>query len=385
MIGPRRALAVPVVLAGLSMLGPFSIDTPFPAFTDLQAQFDVGAETTQQVVSAYLLAFAAMSILHGPLSDAVGRRPVMLVSLSAYAVASVGAALAPSMTVLLVCRVLQGLSAGGGVIVSRTIIRDLYAGAEAQRLMSRVMMIFGLAPAVAPVIGGWLLQVTSWRGIFGFLAVLALLLVATVVVVLPETHPPERRTRLSVVSIVTSLLGVVRSGRFQRVAWAATFLFAAYFLYVGSAAIVVVDLLHQGPRDFWVLFVPLIAGFIAGSAISGRLAGRVDETRLVSAGTLVSIGAGAINVAVVAVAPTLPWAVVGLSFPTLQLVVLDMFPRSRGAAASAVTGMTLVVNAIGAGALAPLVTSSLLVLAVTAFWSILAGGLMWGWHLRRGG
>ena len=145
---------VPLILAGLSMLGPFSIDTPFPAFPAMARDFDVTSADMQLVVSAYLVAFGLMSPFHGPLSDALGRKPVIIGGVVLYAAASIGCALSPDLATLLVFRVLQGLSAGGGVIVSRTIIRDVYEGPEAQRLMSRVMLIFGIAPAIAPVIGG---------------------------------------------------------------------------------------------------------------------------------------------------------------------------------------------------------------------------------------
>lgn len=216
----RARLAVPLALAALSMLGPFAIDTPFPAFTEMGADFDVSAERMQLVVTAYLVPFGLMSPFHGPLSDALGRRPVMLGGVALYAIASVGIAMAPTFAVLLVFRVIQGLVAGGGVIVSRTVIRDVYDGAEAQRLMSRVMMIFGLAPAVAPVIGGLLLQVGQWPGIFWFQAGIAAALIAVVVLILPETHPPDRRTPLRVGALLGSLATVVRSARFHRVAWA---------------------------------------------------------------------------------------------------------------------------------------------------------------------
>lgn len=121
----------------LSMIGPFSIDTPFPAFDEMRVALRVDSDQLQLVVTAYMLAFAAMSIFHGPLSDALGRRPVILGSIAVYVVASIGCALAPSLGWLLVGRVVQGLSAGGSTIVSRTVIRDVFDGPQAQRLMSR--------------------------------------------------------------------------------------------------------------------------------------------------------------------------------------------------------------------------------------------------------
>jgi DHA1 family bicyclomycin/chloramphenicol resistance-like MFS transporter len=392
--GERQRLGVvmPLTLAGLTMLGPFSIDTPFPAFAALQQEFGVGPAATQQLVSVYLLAFALMSLVHGPLSDALGRRPVMLGALAVYAVASVGCALAPSMEVLLAFRTLQGLSAGGGVIIARVVVRDLYEGPAAQRLMSRVTMIFGLAPAVAPIVGGWLLGLGSWRVIFWFLVAVALLQMAVVWFVLDETHPPEQRTPLRLRPMLADLAAVARTVRWHRIAWAGSFVFAGYFLYVGAAAIVVVDLLGLGSDQFWVLFVPLIAGLTLGSWASGRAADLMPARRLVSIGLAVAVVAGVVNVVLAALPATsgLPAAVlapsglglaVGLAFPTLQLAPLDLFPDARGAAASATTVTSLLLNGLVAGLVAPVVTTSLAATAAASLALVLGGVGFWSWHL----
>ena len=256
---------IPLVLAGLSTLGPFSIDAPFPAFPQMGTDFGVDAAQMQLVVSAYLFAFGAMSVFHGPISDALGRKPVMLAGVTAYGIASLAAAFAPNLAVLLLCRVAQGISAGGGVIVSRTIIRDLFEGAEAQRLMSRVAMIFGLAPAIAPVVGGALLQIGRWPVIFVFQAGIALALISAVTLLLPETHPASRRTSLSIGGVLQPLGRVARDLAYQRLAWAALLAQASWFIYIGGAAIYVAGLLGRGESDYWVLFFPMVAGVILGS------------------------------------------------------------------------------------------------------------------------
>src|SRR5699024_663252 len=180
------------------MIGPFTIDTIFPGFEAIGRDFAVDATALQQLTSTYLLAFALMSVLHGPLSDALGRKPVMIGGLVGYTVASVVAATAPSFAVLLAARVAQGLFAGAATIVSRAVIRDLFEGPEAQRLMARVMMIFAVAPAVAPVIGGEILRFATWHAIFWFVGVYAVATAVLTALVLPETLPPQDRTRLRV-------------------------------------------------------------------------------------------------------------------------------------------------------------------------------------------
>ena len=373
------------------MLGPFSIDTPFPAFRAMAEDFDVTSADMQLVVSAYLVAFGLMSPFHGPLSDALGRRPVIVGGVLVYAVASVGCALSPNLETLLVFRVLQGLSAGGGVIVSRTIIRDVFEGAEAQRLMSRVMLIFAIAPAIAPVIGGVLLQLGAWPIAFWFMAGVALLLVAVVVVFLPETHPAERRIPLRVGSLVRSLTTVARSAAFHRVAWAAALSFAGQFIYVSSASIIVVDLLGLGELDFWVLFAPLVGAVLLGSQISSSSAGRISGNLLVTGSLAFCVLSAGVNVGIASVAgPTLPWVVLGpallglgtvAAYPTMQLILLDMFPGGRGSAVSLFTFFTLLLNGLIASLLAPRVTGSVVTLALASALLVVAGFGCWLWHL----
>ena len=385
-------VVLPIILAFLSMLGPFSVDTPFPGFAHMRTEFGVGPAEMQWVVSAYLASFAIMSIFHGPLSDALGRKPVMLTGVLVYAAASVGCALSTSLGMLLVFRVIQGLSAGGGVIVSRTIIRDLYEGEQAQRLMSRVAMIFGLGPAIAPIIGGLLLQFGPWRTIFWFLVVYGVLMALAIIFLLPETHPVERRVPFRLGPMMASLGEVARSPRFHRVAWSSALSFGGQFLYIGAAAIFVVDLLHKGETDFWVFFAPMISGVVLGSAVSSRAAGRVSGRTLVTAGFTFALFAAGLNIAIAAspLGDQLPWAVIGPSlvafgiscgWPTQQLTMLDMFPGARGAAASLGSFFALMLNALAAVFLVPYVTGSVLQLALASGALVLLGMICWVWHL----
>ena len=165
------------LLAALSTLGPFSIDAYLPAFTGMQASLNATPLEIQQTLSGYLFAFGVMFLFHGALSDSFGRRPVILVALVVYTLASIGAAMAGTVHGLIVGRVFQGLSVGAGMVVGRAMIRDLFGPEDAQRLMSLVTLFFGLAPAIAPVIGGWLFVGLGWRSIFWFLAAVGLALV----------------------------------------------------------------------------------------------------------------------------------------------------------------------------------------------------------------
>ncbi|MCS6947500.1 MAG: MFS transporter, partial [Steroidobacteraceae bacterium] len=209
-----------ILLAMLTMLSPFSIDTFFPSLRDIERQFAVSPLATQQLLTAYMLPYALMALVHGPLTDALGRRRIALLGLGAHAAASFACALAPSFAVLLAMRAAQGITAGAGMAVSRAVVRDLYDGPEAQRLLSTMSMIFTLAPAVAPVVGGVLQVNFGWRASFVFVALLAAMLWVAVWRRLPETHPPERRLPFAFVPLARASWNVMRHREFQLLALA---------------------------------------------------------------------------------------------------------------------------------------------------------------------
>lgn len=381
-----------VILAGLGMVGPFSIDTMFPAFARMQAEFGVSELAMQQVVSAYLFTFAVMSLIHGPLSDALGRKPVIVGGTVAFIAASIGCALAPNLGVLLVFRAVQGLSAGAGVIISRAMVRDVYSDHHAQRTMSHIAMIFGLAPALAPVLGGLMLGWGGWRVIFWALVSVGLVLLTLVVFFLPETHPAERRTPFNVRQLANGLWTVAKDPTGRRLGFTAMLNNGSMFLFISAAPLFVGNLLHLGETDYWVLFVPLISGMVIGSWVGGRLAGRVSGTRLASVGYLISLTAGALNVAISLLPGTqaLPWPVlllpiltfgIALTFPVVTLAMLDQFPQARGSASSVQNFLALMGNTVISAAVAPLLGGSLTALAVGSFALSIGGALLWRRHL----
>jgi len=190
---PGRRWTLALLLACLGMIGPFAIDTYLPAFAGIGSAIGATPVQMQQTLSSYLLGFAVMNLFHGALADSLGRRPVVLVGVAVFTLASVGCALSDSIGTLVFFRALQGASAGVGMVVSRAIIRDLYAPADAQRMMSQVTIFFGIAPAVAPMIGGLLFEWADWHSIFWLLAVLGLALLVANWRWLPETLPPSGR------------------------------------------------------------------------------------------------------------------------------------------------------------------------------------------------
>lgn len=356
------------LLAGLTMVGPLAIDTYLPSFPAIGESFGVDQVLVQQTLSVFLFAFAFMMLFYGTLSDSFGRRPVILVTLAIYTAASCGAALAPSFGWLLLFRGLQGLAAGGGAVVSRAIVRDRATGAEAQGVLTYMMMVFGLAPAIAPILGGWLHVTFGWRAVFVFLSTFGLLMFVTCFRALPESLPPTGRHPFHPGAIARNYWKVFRHPRFLLMALAIGVAFSGFALYIGSASHFVIDILHLPETAFGWMFIPLISGMMSGSAVAARLAPRVAATRLIGAGYLIMAVAAVANVAYnFLFQAAVPWAVLplllyafglALATPAITVMLLDLFPENRGLAASLQSFVQMLMFALVSGLVAPLLFDS---------------------------
>ncbi|OJW49536.1 MAG: Bcr/CflA family drug resistance efflux transporter [Candidatus Accumulibacter sp. 66-26] len=387
---PPRGIAL--LLAALSALGPFSIDTYLPSFHAIGESLQATPLEVQQTLSAYLLPFAVMTLWHGAISDAFGRRRVILAALVLFGIASAGCVFATRIEHLWLLRGLQGISAGAGIVISRAIVRDLFDGPPAQRLMSHITMMFALAPAVAPVIGGWLQTLFGWRSVFAFLVLMTAVLGFACWRLLPETLPPARRQSLHAGYLGRTYWKVLSSPPFLFACAALSFNFAGFFIYVLSAPVFLMRHLGVPETGFLWLFGPAMLGLMSGSWIAGRLAGKLSLERTILAGYLVMGCAAAFNLGLnLALPPGLPWSVaplfvytlgMSLAMPCLTLLALDPFPTQRGLAASCQTFLQSGFNAVAAGLLAPLLWGSTLTLALGMGALMLAGGAVAWLHAR---
>ena len=345
------------ILAALSMTGALSIDAYLPALPSIAQNFGVSLAAAQQTLTIYLFAFAFMTLFYGTLSDSFGRRPVILVSLTLYFLSSIGAGCASSLGWLLVFRMLQGLSAGAGQVVGRAIVGDILTGAEAQRAMAYISVIFGLAPALAPILGGWLQVAFGWHSIFIFIALFTLILLVVCLRLLRESLPPKDRHPFHFKVIVANYWEVGCHARFMFQSFGNALSFSGVLIYIGAAPVFVMTILHLSVQDFGWLFIPLIGGLTLGSFLSGRWSHHYKPTSLIRAGYATMGTASLINLAYAwFFTAAIPWAVMplalygigmSLAMPAMTVRMLEMFPRVRGLASSLQTFMFMIVFAIG--------------------------------------
>jgi DHA1 family bicyclomycin/chloramphenicol resistance-like MFS transporter len=291
-----------------------------------------------------------------------------------FAIGTFGCAASHSVHYLWIFRIMQGVSAGAGVVVGRAIIRDLYADSQAARLLSMVTMIFSIGPAIAPVLGGWIVKFSDWRTIFLSLLGYTLALLLVCWKRLPETLPPSRRQPFNPRFLSGSYGAIFRSPLFHMKAGIVALNFAGLFLYIAAAPALLPAVMGLGPDQFGWLFVPAVSGIFLGALFANRLAGRLAFARQIGIGFGFLIAAAGANVLYHALQPAaVPWSFVPLFFynfglsvvaPAATLLTLDLFPHIRGTVASCQSFAVTLLGAVVAGAVAPLLSHSPLWLAL---------------------
>lgn len=374
-------------LAALAALAPFAIDTYLPAFHIMGAELVASDVQIQQSLTFYLLPYAAMTLWHGAISDAIGRITTIKWGLSIFVLASIGCAFAPNVETLWFFRALQGASGGAGNTVARAMVRDLFEGAAAQRVMATIQMLFGIAPAVAPIIGGLLLGF-HWQAIFIFLAVYAALSLWAAVTFLPETMPPEKRMKLSAKNVFNSYKTIFGDAEFAKICIAIGANFSAFFVYVLASPVFLGKHLHLTPQQYGYLFIPTVTGMVLGSYLAKRWAGKFVAKKVVKFAYGWMFLVAILNLIICQTLPThlvyniLPIALfnigMALAMPILSLAALDRHPKIRGTAASGQAFIQMVLSTVSAGLVVPFVWFAPVGLA----W-VMAAYLLLGWLTIR--
>ncbi|MCS3409706.1 Bcr/CflA family efflux MFS transporter [Serratia sp. AKBS12] len=345
----RQRLIYALVLGLLAALGPLCTDLYLPALPELAGELNTATATAQLSLTAGLLGLGLGQLIFGPYSDKLGRMRPLLLSLLLLLAASLWCALAPSIDQLLIARLLQGLAGAGGAVISRAIARDLYSGHELTRFFALLMLVNGLAPIVAPVLGGVLLKFMDWRGIFGALALIALLLFALSLLKLHETLPAERRSQGGILTMLMSLGGLLRQRQFIGLCLTQGFVMAGMFAYIGASPFVLQEIYGLSPQMFSLCFAINGIGLVISAQTAARLSHRFGELRVLKAGlslaavsSLLLLLAGWLHAPLILllVPLFLSVAVVGTVGPTASSLAMQS-QGDRAGSASALIGVCM--------------------------------------------
>lgn len=354
----RVAPATVIVLGALSAFGPLSLDLYLPGLPQLTDGLDTSASLAQLTLTACLLGLAAGQLLIGPWSDAVGRRRPLIIGVGVYAAASLACAVAPSIATLIVLRFVQGLAGAAGIVISRAIVRDLRSGAAAARLFAGLLLVNGLAPIVSPIVGGQLLQLTDWRGLFLVLAAVGALILAGTLLWVPESHAPALRRTGGLADTTRVFRSLLRDPRFVGCALASGLAFAAMFAYIAGSPYVLQDIYSLSPAQFSAVFAANAVGLVVAAQVSSKFIARSGPRPVLGAGLVIGAGGGVVLVAVVShggigLAGILPAffvvvSSIGVVLPSGTAIALEEHASAAGSA-SALLGMAqFAVGAISA-------------------------------------
>ncbi|MBP2402576.1 Sulfonamide resistance protein [Streptomyces netropsis] len=341
----RTSLLVTLVLGGLSALPPLSMDMYLPALPEVTDSLHSPAATVQLTLTACLMGMALGQLVVGPMSDKWGRRRPLLAGMVIYVLATAVCAVAPTAELLIAFRLIQGLAGAAGIVIARAVVRDLYDGVAMARFFSTLMLVSGVAPVIAPVIGGQVLRLTDWRGVFVVLTVVGILLTLVVWRRLDETLPPGRRQTGGLGEALRTMRGLLADRVFTGYMLSGGFAFAALFAYISASPFVVQDIYGASPQTFSLLFGVNSIGLVLVGQINGKvLVGRVSLDKALAAGlavvTLASVALLLMTAGVFGKAGLLPIATglfvlmsaMGLTLPNTNAQALM---RSRDAAGSA--------------------------------------------------
>ncbi len=335
--------ALTALLAALTAIGPLSTDLYLPSLPDIGRAFDVTSPRVQLTLSAYLIGFAAGQIVYGPVSDRLGRRPVLLVAVAIFCVGSLICTLAPSIDILIAARLLQSFGAAGAIVLARAVVRDLYSGARAGKELSVMGAIMAIAPIAGPVIGGLLHTAFGWRSAFAALLLAGLLLGLAAWLRLPETLK-VRAEPISARSILASYRALLARQDFRLYVGIASACYTGLFAWLSSASFILQDLYGLTPLAFAIMFLPSAFGYLTGALIASRIVSRIGIDRTIGFGAGALLGGGLAMIATLAVVPHSAFAIVlpvslytiglGLTFPQAMAGGLSPFPERAGAASS---------------------------------------------------
>jgi DHA1 family bicyclomycin/chloramphenicol resistance-like MFS transporter len=311
-----KRLRYALILGGLSAFGPLSIDMYLPSLPTMSGDLHSNEPTLQLTLSAFIVGLAVGQIVLGPLSDSLGRRRPLIAGLALYALTSVLCAVSTSAGLLIGARALQAVGAAAGIVIARATVRDLYSGTAMTKFFSMIMLVTGLAPILAPVIGGQILALASWRVVFVVLTAFGALLLVVVTFALPEPLPPELRRPARLGATLRTYAGLLTDRIFVGYALSAGLMFAGLFAYISGSSFVLQDVFGLSPQQYSLVFAANGIGIVLVGQLNGFIVGRLAERTLLTTG----ISVAAVSGVLVLLAATLNLGLAGLLPPVVVLV-----------------------------------------------------------------
>jgi DHA1 family bicyclomycin/chloramphenicol resistance-like MFS transporter len=355
----RTGLLVTLVLGGLTATPPLAMDMYLPALPEVTQSLHAPAATVQLTLTACLAGMAAGQLIVGPMSDRWGRRRPLLAGLALYVVATVLCALAPTIELLVAFRLAQGLAGAAAIVIARAVVRDLYDGVAMVRFFSTLMLIGGVAPIIAPLIGGQILRVTDWRGVFVVLTVVGVLLGGLVWAKLPETLPTAERHSGGIGEALRAMRDLLADRAFSGYLLAGGFAFATLFAYIAASPFVIQEIYGASPQTFSLLFGLNSVGLVIVGQINGKLlVGRVSLDRVLAVGLAVVIAAatalllmsldvfGEAGLVPVAAALFVLMSAMGVALPNAQSLALMRTKHAAGSASALLGTSSFLIGAV---------------------------------------
>lgn len=353
-------LRLALILGSLATFGPLSMDMYLPALPALESELHAGTSLTQLSLTACLLGLALGQLVAGPISDARGRRGPLLIGVALYFAASLLCAFSPSIGAFIALRFLQGAAGAAGIVIARAVSRDLFSGTELTKFVSLLMLVNGAGPIIAPIIGGQLLKITDWRGIFVALSIAGLIMLVAVLLGLRESNPPDNRAKGGLFGTLATFRRLATDRLFIGNALTQGLVMAAMFAYISGSPFVLQNVYGASPQMFSLMFAVNGLGIIAASQTAGRLAARIGETKLFACGVAISaIGAVLLLAALAARAPLYvvlpPLFLVVSSVGIVSTAGFTLAMQRQGRNAGAASSLLGLMSFLFGGLVAPLV------------------------------
>ncbi|NRR01001.1 multidrug effflux MFS transporter [Brevibacillus sp. RS1.1] len=355
-----RRLWMAAILGSLSAFGPLSLDMYLPALPMLADDLQTSTSMTQLSLTACMLGLSIGQLFAGPISDVRGRRIPLIIGLILYAVSSFLCAVAPSIYTFVLLRFVQGLAGSAGIVIARATVRDLYAGTELTKFFALLMLINGIAPIAAPIVGGQILEFTTWHGVFVVLGLIGAIMFLVVLLALPETLPLDRRSKAGIGNTLATFGTLLKDRVFMGYAMAQGLVTAAMFAYIAGSPFVFQKIFEVSPQTFSLIFAINGVGIIIASQITGKLAGKVKETSLFIVGITIAGVGGILLLAMILLQAGLIAVLVPLFFVVSSVGIVgatgfSLAMQNQSKAAGSASALQGLLSFISGGIVAPLV------------------------------